>query len=49
MAQRRLIFTSKWTTVWHHGMVHALLNTHLPSFDSQIGMEDQRPSLEAPT
>ena len=32
--------------MWHHGMVHALLNTHLPSLDSPIAMEEQQPSLE---
>ena len=48
-AQNRLVFTSKWTTVWHHGMVQAVLNTHLPSFDSPIAMEEQRPSLQTPT
>ena len=41
-------FTYKWTTVWHHGMVHALLNTHLPSFDGPNAMKEQRPSLETP-
>ena len=35
-----------YTAVWHHGMVHAVLNTHLPSFDSPIGMEEQRPSVQ---
>ena len=35
--------------MWHHGMVHATLNKHLPSFDSPIAMEEQRPSLETPT
>ena len=45
MAQKRLIFTSKWTAVWHHGMVHALLNTHLQSFHSPIAMKEKRPSL----
>ena len=45
---KRLIFTSKWTTAWHHGVVHALLNTHLPSFDSPIAMKEQRPSSETP-
>ena len=49
MARKRLIFTSKWTTVWHHGMVHALLNTHLPSFNSPIATEEQRASLQTPT
>ena len=49
MAQKRLIFTSNWTTVWHHGMVHATLNTHLPSFHSPIAPEEQRPSLQTPT
>ena len=39
-AGKRLIFTSKWTTAWHHGAVHALLNTHLPSFDSPIAMKE---------
>ena len=28
------------TTVWHHGMVHAVLNTHLPFFDGPITMEE---------
>ena len=49
MAQKRHIFTSKWTTVWHHGMVRAILNTHLPSFDSPIAMEEGWPSLQTPT
>ena len=44
-----LVFTSKWTIVWHHGMVHALLITHLPSFNSPIAIKEQRPSLETPT
>ena len=39
-------FHLKWTTAWHHGVVHALLNTHLPSFDSPIAMKEQRPSSE---
>ena len=30
------------------GMVHALLNTHLPSFDSPITMKEQRPASETP-
>ena len=46
MAQKWLIFTSKWTTAWHHGAVHALLNTDLPSFDTPIVMKEQRPSSE---
>ena len=33
---------------WHHGVVHALLNTHLPSFDSPIALKEQRPSSETP-
>ena len=49
MAEKRLIFTSKRTTAWHHGVVDALLNTHLQSFDSPIAMEEERPSLETPT
>ena len=48
-AQKRLIFTSRWTTMWQHGMIHAVLNTHLPSFDSPIAMEEQRPSLQTRT
>ena len=32
-----------------HSMVHAVLNTHLPSFDSPIAMEEQQPSLQTPT
>ena len=47
-AQKRLLFTSKWTTAWHHSLGHALLNTHLPSFDSPIAMKEQRPSSETP-
>ena len=47
-AGKRLIFTSKWTTAWHHGVVHALLNTHLPCFDSPIATKEQRPSWETP-
>ena len=47
--KKRLIFNSKWTTVWHHGMVHARFNTHWPSFDSPIAMKEQRPLLETPT
>ena len=34
--------------MWHHGMVHTLLNTHSPSFHSPIAMEEQRPSLQGP-
>ena len=48
MAVKRLVFTSKWTTAWHHSVVHALLNTHLPSFDCLIAMKEQRPSSETP-
>ena len=48
-AQKRLIFTSKWTAAWHDGMVRALLNTNFQSFHSPIAMEEQRPSLETPT
>ena len=44
-----LIFTSKWTTVRHHGVRDVSLNTHLQSFDSPIGVEEDRPSLEVPT
>ena len=47
-AQKRLVFTLKWTTVWHHSMVHAVLNTHLRPLDSPIAMEEQRPSLQTP-
>ena len=49
MAQKWLIFTSKWTTVRHHSVVDALLNTHLPSFNSPVAIKEQRPSLETPT
>ena len=40
-----LIFTSKWTTVWHQGMVHAVLNPHLPAFHSPIAIGEQRKHL----
>ena len=49
MAQKRLVFTSKSPTPWHHGMAHALFPTHLHSFDGPIAMEGQQPSLETPT
>ena len=45
---KRLIFTSKWTTAWHHGVRDASLNAHLQSFHSPIAVEEQ-PSLETPT
>ena len=34
--------------MWHHSVVHALLNTHLPSFDSPIAMKEQQPLSETP-
>ena len=37
--EERLIFTSKGTTAWHHGVGNASLNTHLHSLDSPIAME----------
>ena len=49
MAQKRLVFTSKLPTLWHHGMAHAIFTTPLRSFDGPIAMEEQRPSLETPT
>ena len=49
MAQKRLVFTPKSPTPWHHGMAHALFPTHLYSFDGRIAMEEQRPLLETPT
>ena len=49
MAQKRLVFSSKSPTPWHHGMAHALFPTHLHAFDGLVGMEEQRPSLETPT
>ena len=49
MAQKRLVFTSKSPTPWHHGMAHAIFPTHLHSFDGPIAMEEQRPSSETPT
>ena len=42
-SQLRNVFTSKSTTVWHHSMAHALLNTRLHSFDSPIASEEERP------
>ena len=49
MAQKQLVFTSKSPTPWYHGMAHALLPTHLPSFDGPAAMEEQRTSLEIAT
>ena len=49
MAQKRLVFTSKSPTPWHHGMAHALFTTHLYSFDGPIAMEEELPSLQTPT
>ena len=46
---KRLVFSSKLPTPWHHGMGHALFPTHLHSFGGPITMEEQRASLEAPT
>ena len=43
------VFTSKWPTVWHHGVEDALLNTHLLYFSSPTAMGEQRSSLETPT
>ena len=43
------MFTSKWTTVWQHGIIHALLNTYLPSCASPTAMQDGRPSLQTGT
>ena len=48
LVQNRLIFTSKLTTTWHHGVRDASLNTHLRSFDSPIALEQEWPSLETP-
>ena len=48
MVEKRLIFTSKWTTAWHHGERDALLNTHLLSLDGPIIVEEW-PSLQMPT
>ena len=47
--KNRLIFTSKWTTAWHHGLRDASWNTHLQSFDSTNVVEEEQPSLEMPT
>ena len=49
MAQKRLVFTSKSPTPWHHGMAHTLFPTHLRSFDGPIAVQEQRPSLETRT
>ena len=48
LVEKWLIFTSKWTTAWHHGARDTSLNTHLPSFDSPFTMLEERPSLETP-
>jgi hypothetical protein len=48
LVEKRLIFTSKWTTAWHHAVKDAPKNTHLQSFDSPIAAEQERPSLETP-
>ena len=47
-AEKRLIFTSKWTMAWHHGVGDASLNTHLQSCDNPIAVEEERPSLKTP-
>ena len=49
LVEKLFIFTSKWTTTWHHSMRDASLNTHLQSFDSSIAVEEERPSVEMST
>ena len=43
MAPKRLVFTLKSLTPWHHSMAHASFTTHLHSFDGQIATEQQCP------
>ena len=45
MAQKRLIFTSKWTTARHNGVKDASFNTALQSFDVPNAMEEARMAL----
>ena len=49
LVEKQLIFTSKWTTAWHHGVIDVSLNIHLQSFHSPIIVEEERPSLETHT
>ena len=48
LVEKRLIFTSKWTITWHHGVRDASLNTHLQSFDGPVIVEEEQPSVETP-
>ena len=47
-AQKRLIFTSKWTTALHHGMAHTLVNTHLQSLIVQCQWKKNGPHWKCP-
>mmetsp|Transcript_101380 Transcript_101380/g.171609 ORF Transcript_101380/g.171609 Transcript_101380/m.171609 type:complete len:99 (-) Transcript_101380:1597-1893(-) len=47
MAPKWPIFTSKWTTAWHHSLRDASLNTHLGSFDSPTGVEEEVKEVKA--
>ena len=46
LIEKKLTFTSKWTTAWYHGMREASLNGHSQSFESPIFVEEEQPSLE---
>ena len=46
--KKRLIFTLKWTTAWHHSVGDASFRTLLQSFQCPNNMEEKRPSLETP-
>ena len=48
-ASKTPIIHPKWTTEGRRGAEDAFFITHLPSFDTQIAMEAQRPSLQEPT
>ena len=38
---KRLIFTSKWTTAWHHNVRDTSVNRFLESFDAPINVEEE--------
>ena len=49
LVENRLLFTSKWSTAWHHGVKETSLNTPLQLVHCQIAVQEERPSLETPT
>ena len=47
--EKRLTVAPKWTAALHRCVTDASLNTHLPSFDSPVDVEEERPSYVTPT